>query len=56
MAPPAALVDLLRREIGDRLTAEERLRLESRASQAGYRSLSDYVRAAALRADADSAA
>jgi uncharacterized protein (DUF1778 family) len=35
-------------QVNLRLTAEERLRLDAAASREGYRSLSDYVRAAAL--------
>jgi uncharacterized protein (DUF1778 family) len=38
-----------------RLSAEEKLRLETAAQRKGFRGLSDFIRAAALH-DADSAA
>lgn len=37
-------------QVNIRLTTEERLALESAASRAGFRSVSDYVRSAALDA------
>lgn len=39
-------------QLNIRLTADERLRLQEAARQAGFRSISDYVRSAALRRSA----
>lgn len=51
--PPAPARDLKRdQQINIRLSAEEKLRLEATAHREGYRSMSDYVRAAALRQSA----
>ncbi len=36
-------------QVNIRLSVEERFRLEQAASNAGYRSLSDYIRAAAIK-------
>lgn len=36
-------------QLNIRLTPDERLRIEERARQAGFRSISDYIRRAALR-------
>ncbi len=47
--PPAPSSEGRRdQQVNLRLTAEERLRLDAAAAREGYRSLSDYVRAAAL--------
>ncbi len=47
--PPSPARDAVRdQQVNIRLTAEEKLLLEDRARQAGFRSLSDYVRAAAI--------
>jgi len=56
-SPPAPAREQRRdQQVNIRLTAEEKLRLEGRAAQAGFRSISDYVRAAALRAGSGDAA
>lgn len=48
--PPAPASDHRREvQMNIRLTADERLRIEERARVAGYRSVSDYMRRAALR-------
>ncbi len=48
-APPAAASEELRdQQINIRLTAKEKLLLESAAKRLGYRGISDYVRSAAL--------
>lgn len=48
---PPAPADGRKREvqINIRLTADERVRIQEQARQAGFRSLADYVRRAALR-------
>jgi predicted RNase H-like HicB family nuclease len=47
--PPAPSADLKRdQQVNLRLTAEEKLRLEAAAGRNGFRSLSEYIRAAAL--------
>lgn len=47
--PPAPASEGRRdQQVNLRLTADERLRLDAAAAREGYRSLSDYVRAAAL--------
>lgn len=48
---PPAPADEHKREVqlNIRLTADERIRIQEKARQAGFRSLSDYVRRAALR-------
>lgn len=49
-SPPAPAREGKRdQQINIRLTAEEKLRLESLAARDGFRSISDYVRSAALR-------
>ena len=51
--PPSAASEGKREvQLNIRLTADERLRLEEAARQAGFRSISDYVRSAALRRSA----
>ena len=51
--PPAPAHEGKRdQQVNIRLTAEEKLRLEGLASRDGFRSLSDYVRSAALRPSA----
>lgn len=51
--PPAPACDLKRdQQLNIRLSREERMRIESVARRAGYRSVSDFVRAAALRQSA----
>ena len=51
--PPPPARDLKRdQQVNVRLSADEKFRLEGRARGAGYRSLSDYIRAAALRQSA----
>lgn len=51
--PPAPAREGKRdQQINIRLTADERLRLESLAAREGYRSVSDYVRSVALRRSA----
>src|SRR5438067_2384936 len=48
-SPPPPAADGIRTEqVNVRLTAEEKLRLEESARQAGFRGVSDYVRAVAL--------
>jgi predicted RNase H-like HicB family nuclease len=48
--PPAPATDAKREvQLNIRLTPDERLRIEERARLAGFRSLADYVRRAALR-------
>lgn len=37
-------------QVNIRLTADERMRIEEAARQAGFRSVSDFIRAAALKA------
>lgn len=46
--PPPADSNIRTQQVNIKLTAEERLRLETAAKQQGYRGLSDYVRSAAL--------
>jgi predicted RNase H-like HicB family nuclease len=48
LRPPAPVQSRRRFQMNVRLNAEEKLLLQERARQAGFRSLSDYVRAAAL--------
>jgi predicted RNase H-like HicB family nuclease len=51
--PPAPARELRRdQQVNIRLSAEEKVRLEATAQREGYRSMSDYVRAAALRQSA----
>jgi predicted RNase H-like HicB family nuclease len=48
--PPAPASDARReQQLNIRITADERLRLEEGARKAGFRSISDFVRTAALR-------
>lgn len=48
--PPTSLRERKRdQQLNIRITAEERLRLEALAANDGFRSVSDYVRSAALR-------
>lgn len=49
--PPAPATEGKREvQLNIRLTADERARIEERARQAGFRSISDFMRRAALRA------
>lgn len=48
--PPAPAAENKREvQLNIRLTPDERVRIEERARQAGFRSVSDYIRRAALR-------
>ncbi len=47
--PPAATSTIRQEQVNIRLSADEKLLLETRARNAGFRGLSDYARAALLR-------
>jgi uncharacterized protein (DUF1778 family) len=48
--PPPASEEMRVEQVNVRLTAEEKLALETAAQSKGYKGLSDFVRAAALTA------